>query len=411
MAITIQPPLPGSLITSNFMTQLIDELVSLDKRIAALEIPVPGSDGKVAIDQISPTDVVIGDQIQIAGLNFGLPAENVISFDGGNSVTQFFAGSNDRLLILTVPQINIGNLASKLVTVTVANPRGSASKTINVQSIQPTIPGGSIGVSPGLIPGNITSGADWVFSFNIAAKTNMDEIYDLVPTLPSSSPAWRAAIVSNANGTTELPQPWRITIPKPVPGQSSNSTIFVKVSIPQGNVVTSPFVKLDVISTRNPTGPTALIGSFTSPFQFSQPQQAPQTVKFVINSFTGNNVGGDINSVSMPVPTPKTPPINGINYSFQDLKAATNYTLSLAWKDTSNNSRGWTASFGGAPGLPNWPTTSKTIPMVAAGDDPEKVAIVGETGASENTLIITVRSVSDSNNDYGILEQIVKPGQ
>lgn len=409
MTITIQPPQPGDLITSNWMKQLIDQLIALDRRIADLEAVVPGADGKIRILQITPSDAVIGDQLQIIGLNFGLPTDNIVSFDGGNS--QVPTG-NDQRLFVTVPPVNLGNAASKMVTVGVTNnTRGFDSWPITVRNIVPMIPGGRLTVTPGPIP-SITPGNDAVIPFTIEARTNMDESYDLVPvlpTVPQGEIAWTATMVT-AQGAVELPRPYRISIPKPEPGQvASIVTAFLKVTVPTGTTVTNPFIRLDVNSVHNPPpGSTALTGtSGEVTFQFGQPQQS-QTVGFSIDSLVGIN--GDKTMLTVPISlTPPTPPINGATYLFQGLKKA-KYTATLTWKDTTNSNRGWTASFGGAPGIGDWPRTTMTIDMTTTGDfGPQKVAIVGGQGATQNTLLITVRSNAEPTTDFGFLNQGVKP--
>jgi len=407
MPITLQAPQPGDLITASFAKQIVDLLTSLDQRVTVLEGATVGSDGALTITQISPNDVVVGDQIQISGANFGLPSEVVVSFDGTTSVTKFLPGSGDTTLILNVPPINFGKLTFKTVTVTVSGKNGNATGQITAHAAQATIPVGTITVSPGQIPANIAPGGDFVIPFNVAISANLNETYNLVPSVPVSTPAWNAVLVTNINGTTEVPKPWQIPIPKPTGGQPSTTTLFVKISIPLNTTVTAPFVRLDVVSQLNPTGPTALTGGFSAPIVFNQPQQPPQTLKFAINAFTGTNVSGDTNVVSLPLPTPTTPPIDSITYSIQGLKKGT-YTLSLAWRDTALSNGGWTASFGGAPGIGNWPTLTKSLTMGAAGADSEKVALVGTSAATANTLIFTVRSDSDPTNDYGILNQGVK---
>jgi hypothetical protein len=100
--------------------------------------------------------------------------------------------------------------------------------------------------------------------------------------------------------------------------------------------------------------------------------------------------------------------LNGVTYQIKGLKKA-NYTLKLEWLDTKNSNQGWTASFGGAPGIGNWPVTSKPLQVLAPGDDTEKVSIVGTQSATQNTLVMTVRSDDDPVNDYGILNQLVVP--
>jgi len=405
MTITIQPPKPGDLIRSDFMKQLIDQLVGLDDRISALESLTPGANGKLAISRIVPTDVVIGDPIQIIGVNFGLAFQNIVTFDNGNSVV--LLSGNDKLLNVIVPIVDLGGAAQKTVTVSVSGgTRGFDSSSLTVHAIQATIPAGTITITPGQIPANIQPGSSAIIPFTIGAQTNMDENYNLsvtLPTVPVGQQAWSAVVASDSAGANAITQ---LQIPK-----ASTAQVFVKVTIPLNTPVTSPFVTLNVVSVHNP--PPNLgspSNSFTAPFTFGGTVQPPQTIRFAISSFVGSGIVGDLGDVAHPLPTPSTPPIDGINYLFQNLQAI-QYTATLDWSDKTNSNQGWTASFGGAPNItPGWPVINKTITMNTAADDAEKIAIVAAAGAKQNTLIITVRAVgANSKTDYGILNQVIKP--
>jgi hypothetical protein len=136
----------------------------------------------------------------------------------------------------------------------------------------------------------------------------------------------------------------------------------------------------------------------------------PQTIRFTISSVTGSGISGDTTLMSFPLPTPTTIPIDGIEYVYENLHPG-QYDFTLEWQDTSDNNRGWTASFGGAPGVtPNWPLTTRRITMTGSATSfgPDKVAFIAGTGAQPNALIFTIRSVSNPQTDYGILVQKVK---
>jgi hypothetical protein len=411
MTITIQPPQPGDLIRSQYMKELIDQLVALDGRISNLESLTPGANGKLAISRIVPNDVVLGDPIQIIGVNFGLPFQNIVTFDGGNSVVP--SSGNDKVLNVVVPTVDLGGATQKTVSVGVSGgTRGFDSAPLTIHAIQATIPAGTITVSPGQIPANIQTGSSVIFPFTIAAQTNLDENYNLgvtLPTVPLGQQPWTAVVTSDAAGTQIVTQ---LLIPKPVSGQSSIAQVFVKVTIPQNTPVTNPFVTLSVNSVHNPPpNPGSPSGSFSASFSFGGSSQPPQTVRFAISTFTGAGVAGDLTGIAFPLPTPTAPPIDGVSYIFQNLNAV-QYALSLQWADTSNANQGWTASFGGAPGItPNWPVMNQTITMNTAGNSaPQKIAVVAAAGSKQNTLTITVRAVGvNSNTDYGILNQVVKP--
>ncbi|HEY2031768.1 MAG TPA: IPT/TIG domain-containing protein [Myxococcales bacterium] len=409
MAVTIQPPQPGDLITSQFVKDLIDELVDLDQRLALLEGLTPGGAGKVAISRIVPDQGIIGDTIQIQGVNFGLPAENIVVFEGAQPIVP--TSGNDRQLNVSVPAVNVGTAGSKTVAVTVTSSgRGSDSASFTVNAAQATIPAGTITVTPGQIPANIQPGQTVIFPFTIGASVNMDETFNLVPSLPdpgANKTAWTAIVTSDSAGQIPIQGP--LFIPKPPQGQlQSVAQVFVKLTIPVDAAVTAPFVKLAVSSVHNPPGNAGSpSNSFQANFTFGGQAQGPQTISFSISLFTGVNVKGDVSSASFPLPTPVVPPINGINYLFHKLQAG-KYDFSLEWADTANNNHGWVASFGGNPAT-GTPVLTKTITMNAPGDwGPEKVAIVGVTGATPNTLKITVESQTNPTTDFGILNQGIK---
>ena len=411
MAITIQPPKPGDLIRSEYMKELIDQLVALDGRISNLEGVTPGANGKLAITRIVPTDVVPGDPIQIIGVNFGLPSQNIVTFDGGNSVVP--SSGNDKLLSVVVPTVDLGGATQKSVSVGVSGgTRGFDSAPVTIHAIQATIPAGTITVIPGQVPANIQAGSSVIFPFTIAAQTNMDENYNLLVQLPAvqaGQQVWSGVVTSDSAGNNTITQ---LLIPKPAGSAASTAQVFVKVTIPASTLVTNPFVTLMVNSVHNPPpNPGSPSGSFSNGFSFGGSSQPPQTVGFAISTFTGAGVVGDLTGIAFPLPTPTAPPIDGVSYIYQNLNAV-QYILTLAWADTSNSNQGWTASFGGAPGITQgWPVMSKTITMNTAGPSaPDKVAVVGVAGAKQNTLTITVRAVgANANTDYGILKQVIKP--
>jgi hypothetical protein len=181
--------------------------------------------------------------------------------------------------------------------------------------------------------------------------------------------------------------------------------------VPSGTTLPNPFVRLDVTSVRNPPpSPSPLTGSSGQvTFVFGQ-QQAPQTITFALSSLIG--VTGNMSSITVPLhsATP-TGPIEGISYNFRGFKPG-EYAATLSWADSASNNRGWTASFGGAPGTGTWPKLTMTITVATAGAEPapQKVAILGAPGAQANTLRITIRSNSNPSADYGIHNQGVVPG-
>jgi hypothetical protein len=353
---------------------------------------------------MAPEDLHNGDELFIYGKNFGDLSRTLVTFDGVSSVTTFIDGSNDTLLILRIPTVSLLHSPSRDVPVNVSTPHGSASGRITLRQVPITIPGGELAVGLEAFPaGTITPGHDYVFGFRIEAATNLDETFDLEPTVP---PGWRAVMVSDASGATELPTPAQIAIAEPPPGQSTTMAhTFVRVTVPANATAADAFVKLDVTSVHN----GSLLGtSGRVDVPFNVPSPPGQTVLVTITSTTGPVVEVRDNFL-FEVPTTTSVPIDGIDVTVWDLKAIS-YTLSLSWKDTANDNRGWTASWGGAPGMTSgWPHRQKTISLGSPGSDSEKVALIGAAGATENTLVITVRSTLEPDTDYAIFNLNVVP--
>jgi hypothetical protein len=320
-------------------------------------------------------------------------------------VATFQAGSNDNHLILQIPTVNLDNKASREVTVTVSTPLGSASGTITLHQIPILIPGGTLAVGLEAYPaGPVTPGHDYVFGFRIEAAINADETFDLEPTVP---PGWLAVMVSDATGTTELPAPARMAIAQPPSGQSATMAhAFVRVTVPASATAAAAFVKLAVRSVHTASDLWGWSGRVDVPF--NMPSPPGQTLLAAVTSLTGGvEEFGD--NFLFNVPTTTSVPIDGINVSLWDLKAGS-YTLTLSWEDPANDNHGWAASWGGAPGITTgWPIQQKTVTMGSPGNDPEKVALIGAAGATENTLVITVRSTIEPDTDYAIFNLNVVP--
>ncbi|HMF96397.1 MAG TPA: hypothetical protein VKE96_18980 [Vicinamibacterales bacterium] len=391
MAITIQPPNPGDLIRSNYMKQLIDQLVGLDARITSLESVVPGAGGKLSILQMDPTDVTLGQELRIYGVNFGVPAENTVTFDAANPTNQFKPGSSGGLLILDVPLTLSLVSDAQTVTVAVSSARGYDFRQITIRKPQATLPSGTLAV--GLTPpaGVINAGSSVVFAVTIDARSTLDEVFNLTPVVPAvavGQTPWQAVMVTDASGTTQLPQlaggptppPWQMRIPKPAPGTISTIVpAFVRVTIPANTAVAQPFVRLEVQSSRNPGG---FSGGSSGDFKFTLGQSAPanQTIKFGAFTATSGSVAANVASFSVP-----TNPGSRLNYVVPTLKAG-NYQISLSFDANSN---GWGASF--ASFSAGQAQLLKSFTLNADGDEPgEQIFISGAAPTGAANLNITV---------------------
>jgi hypothetical protein len=353
---------------------------------------------------VAPHDVHAGDELFIYGRGFGDPAQAVVTFDGGEAVRTFKAGSNDSVLIVEVPPISLLVYPSD-VTVDVSTPNGSASGSITLHQEVPTVPNGSLAIGlEAFPPDTITLGHDYVFGFRIEARTNLDETFDLGPIVP---PGWRAVMVSDATGMTELPVPAQVAIARPPPGQvATMAHAFVKVTIPSGPVVSGPFVKLDVTSVHNGRYLSGCSGRVDVPIGSTAPA-APTLLASIfefVTPSTGDLIG---DTVVFGLPTPSsTLPLDSLGVALWGLKSDL-YTVTLSWTDAADDNHGWTASLGGTPKEPGWPYLQETV--AGPGDAQLSVHLIGAVSATANMLVITARSTINPDTDYMIFQLNVVP--
>jgi hypothetical protein len=362
-----------------------------------------------AIRGATPSELTVGDELVIYGQGFGAPAENVVTFNGSDAVRAFKPGSNDNLLLLDIPALSF--LGSETpVLVAISNPRGFATAQITVKRYQQTIPTGELGVAIEHFPaGNLSPGHDAVFGFRIEVRTELDETYDLEPMVPqvADGQPWRAVMVTDLTGATELPTPWQVAIGKPAPGQyAMTAHAFVKVTIPQGTTIGDPFVKLLVSSVRNPIGLSGTSGHVD--FEVNAPAPPDQTLIALVSQVSGATaIGGESgDSAILGVPTPVSlqQGLDALNLSLWDLEPGP-YTVTLSWNDVAGNNHGWTASLGGSPATPGWPFVQST--RYGPGDSTVDIVLVGAADATDNTLVVTVRSAAHPDTDYVIFNQRV----
>jgi hypothetical protein len=357
---------------------------------------------------MEPLDLQLGDTLRIHGLNFGLPTENTVTFDGSTPFSQFQAGSSDRLLILTVPNLVFSG-DSHPFTVTVTNSRGVDSRQVLIRQAPVTRVQGTVLPQIVLPTGTTIAQPAAVFRVTLSADTNLDEVYNITPSTVTGA-GWSATMVTDASGATTLPPmvggptppPWQVRIPR-----GGTIDAFVKLAIPVATG--TAFVKLDVASVSNPQGVT---GSTRSPdFQIGQAAPPTPTLAFGFTSISGPGarvIAPD--SFGFTIPT-ATNQINRINFQVKNLKANATYTMALAWNNNANN--GWTASTQGSPWTPTspptWPVSTATITTGAAGGTvPTSINLASAAGASSAQLKITVTN-NDQRDDFGIYMPFVGP--
>ena len=418
MAISIQPPLPGDLITASFMKQLIDQLIAFDKRLASLEVTTPGAGGSLAIVSLSASDLNLGDELRIFGVNFGLPSENVVTFSGLEAVSQFKPGSNDKLLILDVPALSfLGDV--QVFEVEVSNPRGFGSKSLTVHKPAPTLPGGTVLLGFDKFPPGSsikvppTGSANYTFEFHIEGRGTMDETYDVTPTFP---PGWNAVLVTDASGTNDLPQaaggspppPWRMAIPAPPPGQLGVTVpLFVRLTIPStADPTKAGNVGLKAASVHNPMWLKALPVSVDFPLNGDVPNA--QTLTFGQPKITGPNSQSVVDP-TFSVPTTTSQPLNVINLAVSGMGSDT-YQVNLGWED--GDSKGWTASLGGTPQSQGWPILQSPGPFLSGSAVRIVLTAIGTAGQAN--LLVTVQKLPvtspvTKSTDYGIAKLTLVP--
>ncbi|HEX8112938.1 MAG TPA: hypothetical protein VF516_34640 [Kofleriaceae bacterium] len=417
MSISIQPPQPGDLITSSFVKQLIDQLKALDVRISALEGQAPGIGGNLAIISLSASDLDIGAELRIFGVNFGLPSENVVTFDGQNPVRQFKPGSGDKLLILDVPPLSFSGDA-RVFQVTVSNPRGFDQKLLTVHMPKLTIPTGTLTVGSPQFPAQkivvpASGSVDATFGFTLTVSATMDEVYNVMPTYPQG---WSAVLVTDMTGKTVLqqppgqpaPPPWKLPIPKPPNGLHDTIVpVFVRLTIPStANPAVGGSVGLKVASVNNPEF-TAHPFSVDFPLNATLPNSQTLTISVAA---VGGEDARSLDDTIFAVPTRATQDLDQVTFKVQKMSANTKYHVKLAWQD--GNSHGWTASLDGAGAMESPPNT----PLVGPGDALVPVVIAGAATATDATLIFTVQKLPavdpiTTSTDYGIANQVIKPSK
>jgi hypothetical protein len=249
------------------MNTLVDEINSLQAQVDALGQIVPPGGGPV-ISALQPADkVTVGDELDVIGLNFSVPAVlNVVTLDGQH--VNVLSGSSATLLKLVVPSLSGLPKAAQL-SITTAN--GTATHTIVVNPPvvvpvgKPTISNVSGKVGP------ITPGGQYTYSFLIDANAvTTTESYLVAATwqntLPASIPS------ATWNGPTQLigVQGGVVTVPPATP-----VTVGAQVTFPAG--AQSGDLKITVTSVHN--DPVASAVPLTVNVTTGTPQESNPAIK------------------------------------------------------------------------------------------------------------------------------------
>jgi hypothetical protein len=314
---------PGELIVSGLWNQVAHTLNSFDDRLTALEATGANGGGVTISGMFPPSPVHIGDTVTILGRNFGVPSSNSVNI-GGTAVSQVLAGSNDGQLIIKIPNLQGISQAGQFVTLTVANPKGSASLTFFLLPGQPTIPTGTLQINLSSIPISpadplIIAGRPYTLTFTITAITSLDETYTVAPTV---SAGWTAALV---DGSGVAISPSEVLIPKGDPPNGVSQNVRVMVTSPLGAAigVSSPLI-LTVTSKHNPAALTNF-GNIPAPITVGSPPPGGQDQ--VIVSFDSVFSPGSSTAGTVKIPPTATQVRVDFKANIKDLGRPVTYNI------------------------------------------------------------------------------------
>jgi hypothetical protein len=261
MAITIQPPKPGDLITAEFMKQLIGELKSLDVRVTALEAGAPGS-GVLTITTVLPSATVrIGDTVHLIGSGFGLPSENDLSI-GNTSIPKdlFQAGSDDSHLAFVLPPIDNVGTDGAFKPLLLSNSRGTARTTLFIQPPAPSQLGATFNFSlTDVPPGKLIPQAQpYAYAYTVGVVSNMDERFTVTPVLQPApgTPAgavWTARILDSQGSPQSSIE---LSLPKSDPPAGSTRKVSLQITVPQNGTSAQLSLRIDSKSFPTMTWPS-----------------------------------------------------------------------------------------------------------------------------------------------------------
>lgn len=280
---------PGDLITANFMNQVLAQIQNLQDQLNQIAAAGPG--GPPVINSVSSGPLHVGDKITILGQNFGPLSSTVVAFSG-TAVSQFEAGSSDSVLVVTIPTLFVSSQGTP-TTLSITNPRGSVSISVNIFPALPTVPDGTlllslVSKSPA---GNFVGNTSFNLTFRVKATLNMDEIFDV---LPSVDVGWPAVLTDPTFTNTITPS--QVTIQKGATTAIPVSVdIPIKLSIPN-NPVPAGQLTLTIKSQRNPT---KLFQSFTLPVPIGSAPVVSDQISPAV-AFVGTNPNWDGTTVLVP---------------------------------------------------------------------------------------------------------------
>jgi len=120
----------GDLIRAESWNNLVQALVDLDERLSKLESSGLLSDVPVLLDRFPRGDITVGSLLTLEGRNFLEPTNRNVVKIGPIEVKDFLRGSDDKTLVLSIPNSFTGLPAD--LQLSVSNNNGE-SNTLSVR--------------------------------------------------------------------------------------------------------------------------------------------------------------------------------------------------------------------------------------------------------------------------------------
>src|SRR5271165_2623474 len=365
---------PGDLITASYMDQIITALSTLDQRVSKLEATGAVTNAVQITGYLATQPVHVGDQIEIDGSGFLVPAIlNQVTI-GGAQVTNFSSGlSTASKLLFVVPQIQGVTNAGIPVAVTVTNANGSATSSFQILVYSTsTAPHGRTQLvydTPPVMPNNqqnITAPNTYQFGFTLTAVTDQQATYAI--TFNVTGAGWSATLVDSTPITLS---------------PNASTHVRVQVTAAAGSGV------LSISAQETTSGSSVTPGNAQITIAAGSPPPTPETRVRV----TLTQAGGGAVIAGVGVVFSKSIPQGTITYTILFAQQG-NYTVTAAMR----NPQGWSSPAGG----PVSPASFSVNQPGAGGTTPQNVNAqftVGP-GANNTDLVLTVSNGSDINVPY-----------
>jgi len=222
---------PGDLITAQFVNSLLEDINTLQLRVAALE----GGAGGPVLVRIDPSnETSVGDLLTLVGSGFDIQPGKTTVLMSGVQISAFNLGSDSTRLMFQVPDSFTGLPKTVAVSVKV----GDRSSTSLACLVNPMVPqqGGQVVIEPTTPTlGAIVIGNTYPISWQVDSQTLLPATYRfslLFTGLTGSSvTAWRTGspIVPAGDQQITRGQPITVTANVKVPTGASRATISLDV--------------------------------------------------------------------------------------------------------------------------------------------------------------------------------------